>query len=99
MEAHSLPFIDVGMAIEETDGRLGGLLRLTTSLQGRREQACKRIPIPAAERDDYQRNVQTLNALNAILAVIRWKRHIGIYADATDEGFTIYSPITNEDRP
>jgi len=98
LEAHGIPFIDVGVGIEETDGRLGGLLRVTTSLPGRREQARQRIPIPAPERDDYGRNIQTadLNALNAMLAVIRWKRHIGIYADATDEGFTTYSLITNE---
>ncbi|MEU7890730.1 ThiF family adenylyltransferase [Microbispora bryophytorum] len=98
LEAHDVPFIDVGMGIEEIDGRLGGLLRVSTSLQGRREQARERIPVPAPERDDYGRNIQTadLNALNAMLAVIRWKRHIGIYADATGEGFSTYSLITNE---
>ncbi|MFG1827172.1 ThiF family adenylyltransferase [Microbispora bryophytorum] len=98
LEAHDVPFIDVGMGIEEIDGRLGGLLRVSTSLQGRREQARVRIPVPAPERDDYGRNIQTadLNALNAMLAVIRWKRHIGIYADATGEGFSTYSLITNE---
>ncbi|WP_319125947.1 hypothetical protein [Streptomyces europaeiscabiei] len=37
-----------------------------------------------------------LNALNAVLAVIRWGRSIGIYADATDESHTTYSLITNE---
>ena len=105
LEAHDVPFIDVGMGIEETDGRLGGLLRVTTSLPGRRDQARQRIPVPAPERDDYERNIQTadLNALNATLAVIRWKRHLGIYADATEEGFTTYSltanEIANEDLP
>ena len=105
LEAHDVPFIDVGMGIEETDGRLGGLLRVTTSLPGRRDHARQRIPVPAPERDDYERNIQTadLNALNATLAVIRWKRHLGIYADATEEGFTTYSltanEIANEDLP
>jgi ThiF family len=98
LEARDVPFIDVGMGIEETDGRLGGLLRVTTSLAGRRQQARQRIPTPAPERDDYQRNIQTadLNAFNALLAVMRWKRHVGIYADATGEGFATYSLITNE---
>lgn len=98
LEEHDVPFIDVGMGVEETDGRLSGLLRVTTSLPGCREQARKRIPTPAPERDDYGRNIQTadLNALNAILAVVRWKRHVGVYADATEETFATYSVITNE---
>jgi molybdopterin/thiamine biosynthesis adenylyltransferase len=105
LEAHDVPFIDVGMGIEETDGRLGGLLRVTTSLPGRREQARKRIPVPAPELDDYGRNIQTadVNALNAQFAVIRWKRHLGIYPNIIDEGFTTYSlaanEIANEDLP
>ncbi|MFJ8076979.1 ThiF family adenylyltransferase [Streptomyces sp. NPDC096176] len=98
LEAHDVPFIDVGMGIEEIDGRLSGLLRITTSLPGRRDTARERIPRPAPERDAYASNIQTadLNALNANLAVIRWKRSLGIYADATDEAHTTYSLITNE---
>ncbi|MEV4748919.1 ThiF family adenylyltransferase [Streptosporangium sp. NPDC049248] len=98
LETHDVPFIDVGMGIEEIDGKLTGLLRVSTSLPGRRASARCRIPAPAPERDDYSRNIQTadLNALNALLAVGRWKRHIGVYADVTDEAFTTYSLITNE---
>lgn len=98
LEIRDVPFIDVGMGIEETDGRLGGLLRVTTSLPGHREQARERIPVPAPERDDYGRNIQTadMNALNALLAVIRWKRHTGIYPAVTSEGFTTYSLTANE---
>ncbi|MFF5931595.1 ThiF family adenylyltransferase [Streptomyces hydrogenans] len=98
LEAHDVPFIDVGMGIEEIDGHLSGLLRITTSLPGRRDTARRRIPRPAPERDAYASNIQTadLNALNAVLAVIRWKRSLGIYADATDEAHTTYSLITNE---
>lgn len=74
LETHDVPFIDVGMGIEEIDGHLSGLLRVTTSLLGRRDTARRRIPRPAPERDAYGSNIQTadLNALNAILAVVRW---------------------------
>lgn len=100
LEERDIPFIDVGMGIEEVDGHLTGLVRVTTSLPGRRSHARAngRIPGPAPERDDYARNIQVadLNALNAALAVIRWKRHLGFYADETDEGFAIYSLIVNE---
>ncbi|NEB75821.1 ThiF family adenylyltransferase [Streptomyces sp. SID14478] len=93
LEARDVPFIDVGMGIEEIDGHLSGLLRVTTSLPGRRDDARRRIPRPAPERDAYASNIQTadLNALNAVLAAIRWKRILGIYADATDESHTTYS--------
>ena len=49
-------------------------------------------------------NVQIvdMNALNAALAVNRWKRHVGIYADLEGEHFSLYASdgndITNEDQ-
>lgn len=88
------------MGIEEVDGKLTGLLRVTTSLPGHSKhvQMNNRIPGPAPERDDYARNIQIadLNALNAQLAIIRWKRYLGLYADLTNEGFSAYSVATNE---
>ncbi len=43
-----------------------------------------------------------MNALNAALAVNRWKRHVGIYADLEGEHFSLYASdgndITNEDQ-
>ena len=100
LTARQIPYIDVGMGIEETDGKLAGLLRMTAGIPGRDSygQMPGRIPGPAHDRDDYSRNIQTadLNALNALLAVVRWKRHLGFYADVTSEAFATYSIITNE---
>lgn len=95
---HGVPFIDVGMGVEEIDGRLSGLLRTTTRLPERRDQAADSIPAATVVADDYSRNIQTcdLNALNATLAVIRWKRCLGIYADASSETLSTYSILTNE---
>lgn len=94
------PFIDVGMGIEEVEGKLTGLLRVTTSLPEHNDhvRANTRIPGPAPERDDYARNIQIadLNAFNAQLAIMRWKRYLGFYADLTNEGFATYSVATNE---
>lgn len=98
LERH-IAFVDVGMGIEEIDGRLSGLLRvLFAGTDADRCQVKARIPVPAEERDDYGRNIQVadLNALNALLAVGRWKRHLGLYADVADEGFATYSLFTNE---
>ncbi|WP_401001125.1 ThiF family adenylyltransferase [Agromyces sp. GXQ0307] len=100
LETRGIPFIDVGMGIEEVDGRLAGLLRVVTSLPGHRDHVANgnRIPTAAAPDDDYGRNIQIadLNALNAVLAVIRWKRHLGFYADGAREGFSTYSLYLNE---
>jgi len=55
--------------------------------------------------DDYNRNIQIadLNALNAALAVIKWKKVFGVYRDLKSEHQSQFSIDTNlllnEDRP
>lgn len=99
LEKHPTGFIDVGMGIEEVDGHLTGLLRTTTSTQAHRDHVLlnDRIPQGNGGGEDYGRNIQIadLNALNAALAVIRWKRQLGFYAGDL-EGFSTYSIYTNE---
>jgi hypothetical protein len=98
LEQHGIAFIDVGLGMEEVDGHLTGLLHVITSKPGHRDHVRGRIPTGAPGGDDYGRNIQIadLNALNAQLAVIRWKRHLGFYADLTGDGFSTYSVSTNE---
>lgn len=86
------------MGVEEVDGHLTGLLRVTTSTPGHRDHVHHKDRIPQGQGgDDYGRNIQIadLNALNAQLAVIRWKRQLGFYAGDL-EGFSTYSIYTNE---
>lgn len=101
-----IPYIDVGMGVEEIDGKLSGLVRTTFSNPGAADDGSLRassIPAPAEDRDDYSRNIQVadLNALNAMLAIGRWKRHLGFYADGNAETVALYSiylnDVTNED--
>ncbi len=55
--------------------------------------------------DEYSRNIQIadLNALNAALAVIKWKKFCGFYRDLACERFTTYAidgnKLINEDIP
>lgn len=94
-----IAFVDVGVGIEEIDGRLSGLLRTVFVAAGTSfDQAMTNIPKSAVERDDYGRNIQVadLNALNGVLGVLRWKRHLNYYADGTDEVLSTYSIYTNE---
>jgi hypothetical protein len=107
LEATKTAFIDVGMGLYVANGSLGGIVRTTTSIEGRRDHVWqkKRIPFPTnADRNEYDLNIQIadLNALNAALAVIRWKRLVGFYLDQENEFFSTYAiggnDIANEDQ-
>jgi hypothetical protein len=46
----------------------------------------------------YSTNVQVgeLNALAAVLAVLRWKRYLGFYLDQRDEQHTLFTISGND---
>ena len=108
LEESRTPFVDVGMGLQATENGLVGTLRVTTSDDGMRSHVWDRQRIPFGgddQADAYATNIQVadLNALNAALAVIRWKRLRGFYADLEHEHVSAYSLdgncILNEDRP
>ncbi len=97
-------FIDVGMAIHEADGSLLGILRTTSSTKDARNHISKRISLSDAATDDYTTNIQIaeLNALNASLAVVKWKKLCGFYQDCSKEHNSTYAintgQLINEDE-
>jgi tRNA A37 threonylcarbamoyladenosine dehydratase len=105
LEEGQIPFIDVGMGVHQaSDGFLGGILRVTTSTAKSRDRFRHRASCSEADRNDvYSRNIQIvdLNALNAALAVIKWKKLCGFYLDLEDESHTTYTidgnMLTNEE--
>lgn len=107
LEALDVAFIDVGLGVYVKDGRLGGLVRTTTSTAKMRAHVRdkKRISFITADQvNEYDTNIQIaeLNALNAAIAVIRWKKLLGFYADQEGEHNSLYAiggnEITNEDQ-
>src|SRR5439155_13076082 len=81
----SIPFIDVGMGLNRKLGPLSGMIR-TTYYSAENAAAVRgmRLAEMADDPDDiYRVNVQIaeLNALNASLAMIRYKQLRGFYAD------------------
>lgn len=107
LEEWGTPFIDVGMGIELVDEALHGVLRITTSTVKNRElvKAKSRIPFSdGGANDEYARNIQIaeLNALNAVLAVIKWKKLFGFYRDLEHEHYSTYTidgnTLINEDQ-
>lgn len=107
LEAHDVPFIDVGLGVTKGDSALTGLVRVTTSTPGQRRHVHDRGRIDFSDprpEDLYDDNIQVadLNALNAALAVIRWKRYEGFYSDYEHEHFSAYAVdgnlLVNEDH-
>lgn len=96
LEQSGVSFIDVGMGVHENDGSLAGNIRVTTSTPARRDhvRANKRVSFaPAFGENDYSRNIQVadLNALNAALAVVKWKKLQGFYHDLEKEHHGTYT--------
>ena len=107
LEANAIPFIDVGMGIEKRDDKLRGILRVTVSTPEMRNHVRDKGRISFTDlgaNDEYSQNIQIpeLNALNAVLAVIKWKKLFGFYSDDDHNHFTLYSIdgnyLVNEDE-
>ena len=78
-----IPFIDVGMGLKRREGALNGTLRATyySAEHGQAVRDKNLAQITDSPDDMYRTNIQIseLNALNACLAVIRFKQLRGFY--------------------
>jgi hypothetical protein len=94
LDANNVPYIDVGLGINVTDeGQLRGMLRTTAFTSPQRQILKEHIDFSEAHEDAYNTNIQIaeLNALNATLAVISWKQHVGFYQSTFGIGQTIFN--------
>jgi hypothetical protein len=105
LEEWGVPFSDVGMGVTQIESALRGTLRITTSTPTVRDHVRARVPLSdGAPYDEYRTNIQIadLNTLSAALAVIKWKKLAGFYADLEHEHHCMYTidgnVITNEVR-
>ena len=92
LDGKGVPFVDVGMGIEKADEKLLGVVR-TSFCETPKSSAARRGEDGLRDIGEYERNVQIveLNALNAALAVIRWKKHRGFYMDLGQEDRSTYT--------
>lgn len=99
LEAIGASFVDVGMGLELDEGSLGGILRVTASTPQKRGHVHEgRVPLAGGGAGDvYASNIQVaeLNALNATLAVIKWKKIRGFYRDLEHEHHFTYTTDGN----
>lgn len=83
--SNKIPFIDVGMGLNRTHGPIDGTLRATyySVEEGQRLRGLALAELVDDPADEYRIHIQTaeLNALNAALAVIKFKQIRGFYFD------------------
>ncbi len=83
--AKRIPFIDVGMGLNRKRGSLSGMVRVTyySAQRGPEVRDKNLAEMVDAPGDEYRTHIQIseLNALNAALAVLRYKQVRGFYVD------------------
>ena len=94
----NIPFIDVGLGVNAVDDTLIGTVRVTTGTHQKNNHLVDRIPFVDEGNNDYNTNIQIaeLNCLNAVLAVIKWKKMCGFYQDLREEHHSTYSINVNQ---
>ncbi|MFA6447239.1 MAG: ThiF family adenylyltransferase [Patescibacteria group bacterium] len=99
-----IPFIDCGIAVDEVEGSLNGTVRLTTFTPEKNDHIGRRVHCDNSKEDEYTSNIQIaeLNALNATLAVIKWKRMLGFYHNHENEHHSTYmfncNSLSNDEK-
>ena len=96
LQAQQISFVDVGMELlmGPEAQNLIGTCRVTMSTPAKSDHFPKHVPMANDVTDDlYRKNIQIadMNALNAALAVIKWKRFCGFYQDLFQVHHTTYS--------
>lgn len=98
LESIGASFVDCGMGLELVDGSLGGILRVTASTPEERGSIQRHVSFAGGGDDDvYSSNIQVadLNALNAVMAVVKWKKLRGFYRDLEGELHSTYTTDGN----
>ena len=87
LTGRGIDFIDVGMGVEKEEGSLDGLIRTTLFTQASAAKAIEEVPLDRrTDEGAYRTFVQIveLNAMNAAIAVMRYKQLRGFYTDEAD---------------
>ena len=99
LQDRGVPFVDVGLGLSQQETGLSGLLKTTAYFPGN-GMIPPTQPASAPGENDYATNIQVsdLNALNALMAVITWKRYLGYYATHATATEVMYKLYLNEIR-
>lgn len=91
-------FIDVGLGVNVADDNLVGTLRITVGTPTKYDHIPSRIGETQADDDEYGTNIQIadLNAFNALMAVLKWKKLCGFYQDLKEEHNSTFTINTGQ---
>jgi hypothetical protein len=98
-------FIDVGIGVNKANDCLNGAIRVTVGTADKSDHLDFRIGSSESEENEYSNNIQIadLNCLNAMLAVLKWKKLSGFYQDVKQEHNSLFlintNKLLNEDNP
>jgi len=86
-----IAYVDAGMGLYASDRGIGGAIR-TTLVEPGDDTMAALVPTAGDSEGVYATNIQTceLNALNAALAVIAWKRRCGFYGANRSDGNSVF---------
>jgi hypothetical protein len=100
LSSNSVPFIDCGMGLNRSVVGLNGTVRITGVDRAAFDHTIDTAYLPTenAKEDEYRRQAQIaeLNALNAALAVVRFKQHFGMYDRLDDAAWYVLETATLE---
>ncbi|UIN38453.1 ThiF family adenylyltransferase [Methylobacterium oryzae] len=100
LSSNGIPFVDCGMGLTRSAVGLSGFIRITGTDRRAFEDnvGTARLPAENAKEDEYRKNPQIteLNALNATMAMIRFKQHFGLFDWEGDETSYIFDTATFE---
>ena len=94
----------LGWVLIKVDDTLIGTLRVTMVTESKSDHLKNRIGSEEILENEYSTNIQIadLNCLNAVLAVVKWKKVSGFYQDLKKEHNSLYfintGKIINEDH-
>jgi predicted ThiF/HesA family dinucleotide-utilizing enzyme len=93
-----ITFIDVGLGVNIAEENLIGTLRVTVGTSTKHDHIPNRIGSTEMDDNEYATNIQIadLNALNALMAVIKWKKLSGFYQDLKEEHNSTFTINTGQ---
>lgn len=98
LREYCITFIDVGLGVNVADENLVGTLRVTVGTPEKYDHISNRIGAAETDDNEYATNIQIadLNALNALIAIIKWKKLCGFYQDLKEEYNTTFTINTGQ---
>jgi molybdopterin/thiamine biosynthesis adenylyltransferase len=100
LSARGIPYVDCGMGLDRSVVGLSGFVRATGTDRKAFDEnvGTARLPTENAKANEYRKQAQIteLNALNAVMAVIRFKQHFKLLDRLDDATCSIFDTATLE---